>query len=212
MAVTLTIPELTASLRLSADDTAMPNAPLSGMLTRHLEVATAEVEGYAPAAPVATQNEAVVRMVGWLWEASPTMQGNPFIHSGARALLSRWHSLVVAPIGAALTPITPSPHVLQVIGGLSANDTPEASELTIAPVTPGIIPFPVFDDRHVLIWKPASDGLLTSIVFRDDSTKLNVIGAWTQWPMAIIHGHLVGNVWVSNQLLTFTVARELEAS
>lgn len=108
-----------------------------------------------------------------------------------------------------LVPTTPV-HVLQVIGGLSADATPEDSELTIAPTTPGVVPFPAFDSRHILLWKPRADGPITSVVFSDDPTKDNQIGAFTKWPSAITHGHLVGDVWVSNQNLTFTDPMDVE--
>lgn len=96
MAVTITSTELDAELHLDDDTKAQ----------RLLSVATELVNGYAPGAPDAVSNEAVIRTAGWLWE-SPA--GNPMSHtvgdvattfatgnlsalrhSGAMSLLSRW--------------------------------------------------------------------------------------------------------------------------
>ena len=74
--------------------------------TRLLAVAKPTVERYAPAAPAAIQNEAVIRFAGWLNESpasgarsesigdisttfSPAMTGG-LRASGAMALLSPW--------------------------------------------------------------------------------------------------------------------------
>ena len=74
--------------------------------TRLMSVASALVTRYAPAAPTAIANEAVIRTAGWLAEQpsasitsesegdirtsyAPTMQ-SALRHSGAMALLSPW--------------------------------------------------------------------------------------------------------------------------
>ena len=71
------------------------------------EAAAAQVERYAPGAPQAAKNEAVVRLAGWLHSVTPrqhrrasvggdiAIQFSPlaadgFRHSGARAMLSAW--------------------------------------------------------------------------------------------------------------------------
>ena len=74
--------------------------------TRLLAVATEAVERYAPDAPSATQNEAVIRCAGWLAEqptaavrsesvgdvstAFAPSHASALRHSGAMALLSLW--------------------------------------------------------------------------------------------------------------------------
>ena len=74
--------------------------------TQLLAVATAMVENYAPAAPDAVQDEAVIRCAGWLAEQPAaairseqvgeivtgyaTSNMSALRHSGAMALLSRW--------------------------------------------------------------------------------------------------------------------------
>ena len=102
-------------MRISADPTVAPSEPILGILTGILATAKGEVEGYAPAAPEEPQNEATIRMAGWLYESSPLTQGNPFIHSGARALLARYHTsapvntgIVPSPVGVTETIIVPS--------------------------------------------------------------------------------------------------------
>ena len=115
MAVTLTVAKLAARMRISADPAVAPSEPILGILTGILATAKGEVEGYAPAAPEEPQNEATIRMAGWLYESSPLTQGNPFIHSGARALLSRYHTsapvntgILPSPVGVTETIIVPS--------------------------------------------------------------------------------------------------------
>ena len=78
----------------------------SALAVRILPVATALVERFAPAAPEAIQNEAVIRVSGWLAEQpaaairsdkigdletafAPT-HTSALRHSGAMALLSPW--------------------------------------------------------------------------------------------------------------------------
>ena len=97
MAVTLTAADLAAAV--GADDTT------AGRL---LGVAKTLVEGWAPDAPEAIQNEAVIRAAGWLNEhpasgamlvevggistryASPANAASALRHSGAMSLLSDW--------------------------------------------------------------------------------------------------------------------------
>ena len=95
MAVTITAQAL--ANQLGADSTTA---------LRLLEVSTALVELYAPAAPEAVQNEAAIRCAGWLYEqpaAAITRESEGEIsssfavasmsalrNSGAMALLSVW--------------------------------------------------------------------------------------------------------------------------
>ena len=91
MAVTLTVEQLAAHLRLSDGESVAE--PTAGILTRHLATATALIESYAPNAPEAVQNEAAIRLCGWLYDApSHGMRGiqNGLSASGAAALLGRW--------------------------------------------------------------------------------------------------------------------------
>ena len=88
MAVTLTVDALMAALRLT--DTAEERAEA----TVKLASATATVERRAPDAPDAIQNEAAIRVAGYLYDM-PTAgmaerYGNPFRSSGAASLLFPW--------------------------------------------------------------------------------------------------------------------------
>lgn len=91
MALTITVEQLAAHLRLS-DGQAVAE-PTNGILTRHLETARVLIESYAESAPEAAQNEAAIRLVGWLYDL-PThgMRGiqNGLSASGAAALLGPW--------------------------------------------------------------------------------------------------------------------------
>lgn len=97
MAVTLTADEL--RLALGADST------VSGRTNSIFAAVVARVERYAPGAPDAIQNEAVIVYGAWLYQATaqrrnvfPTDQEGPpinasraFLLSGAQGLLSSWH-------------------------------------------------------------------------------------------------------------------------
>ena len=92
MSVTLTPVQLAASLRIGDGTTALVE-PQATVLARVLGTAKATVERYAKDAPQAVQDEAAVRMAGYLFDAPP---GNSqrFTHafqdSGAQALLAPW--------------------------------------------------------------------------------------------------------------------------
>ena len=97
MAVTLTSTELEDAVP-SIDDTVQAD--------RLLDVATELVNGFAPLAPDAVANEAVIRTAGWLsGKPSDSVRGqsvgdieiqyasseqSALRHSGAMSLLSRW--------------------------------------------------------------------------------------------------------------------------
>ena len=96
--VTITAAELAEALGWSAKD--------AGGAPHLLAVGTALVERYAPCAPEALQNEAVIRVAGWLadmpeasvaeWSLGEMRQSyavgqiSALRHSGAMALLSPW--------------------------------------------------------------------------------------------------------------------------
>ena len=96
MAVTLTATELEAALAINA-----------ALAARLHAVAVALVERFAPGAPVAIQNEAVIRTAGWLMETpsggirsesvgdirtgyDTARSLGALRHSGAMGLLSPW--------------------------------------------------------------------------------------------------------------------------
>ena len=89
MAVTITVAQLSEALRLTVSGA--PEPPALGIITRQLATAAALVNQRAPAADSDTQNEAVVRLVGWLYDQPAsgirTVQG-AWSHSGAASLLA----------------------------------------------------------------------------------------------------------------------------
>ena len=88
MAVTLTALDFAIALRVS-DGAAPLESPIDSLMGRLLTASTALVEDYAGAAPEAIQNEATIRLGGFLYDAAPSRQfQNPMDNSGARALLA----------------------------------------------------------------------------------------------------------------------------
>ena len=104
MAVTITVSALATALRVNSTEA-----------TRLLAVSTALIDRYAPDAPEAIANEAVIRCSGWLDEQphaavrsetigdistayAPNMQ-SALRHSGAMALLSPWKIRRAGAIG-----------------------------------------------------------------------------------------------------------------
>ena len=87
--------------------------------------------------------------------------------------------------------------------GLSADDTPEGSELTIAAAN-GVGTIPAFVDMFMLIARLATEGDITSVVFSDDLSQTNQIGAFAKHADTVVPpGETeMFAVWVSNQLLT----------
>ena len=85
MAVTLTVEQLAAALRLgdTTDETAEA--------TRLLAYATEAVTKHTPAAPDATANEAAIRLAGYLFDqpnaGRGVMYANALRNSGAAAIL-----------------------------------------------------------------------------------------------------------------------------
>ena len=93
MAVTLTVNQVAVGLRLITDPTAPVPEPYVSLLSRSLAVAMARVEREAPGAPVATQNEAAIRICGWLFDADAADQNgqqDAYRASGAASLLSAY--------------------------------------------------------------------------------------------------------------------------
>ena len=90
MAVTLTVLELSAALRIGDGATAL-DAPISAIMNRLLGAATAMVEEYAADAPEAVQNEAAVRAASYLYDndgARNRRFSDVLAFSGAISILS----------------------------------------------------------------------------------------------------------------------------
>ena len=93
MAVSLTVTELAAAMRLGDGATA-PTPPLDAILARLLAVGTVTAELTAPAAPDQVLNEAVVRMAAYAYDSPAAGRAASYAdawnNSGAAALCSRW--------------------------------------------------------------------------------------------------------------------------
>ena len=112
-------------------------AAYDAMLTRRMEQAENRIEGYAPGAPPSAKSEAAVRWIGYAMDTPTASAGTAFAdafrHSGAMAELAPFRNIAHHDLDTPETGLRPSVHVLQVVGGLSADATPVASELTILP-------------------------------------------------------------------------------
>ena len=93
MAVTRTVAQLGADLRIG-DGLIAPTGAAGAVLGRVDATARALVEAYAPDAPDAIQNEAYVRLAGWLYDSDPSGAspgGRAAMRaSGAAALLGQF--------------------------------------------------------------------------------------------------------------------------
>ena len=90
--------------------------------------------------------------------------------------------------------------------GTSDDATPEGTELTIAGSNnQGTIPA-YSGGKHHLIARLSSESDITSVLYSDDQSQTNQIGAFTEYGSTVAHGTDLYNVWVSNQLLTQTAA------
>ena len=75
--------------------------PQASVISRILASATALVESYAPNAPESIQNEAAIRVGGYLYDSPPGASmrfANPLGDSGAQALLARFRIVRATPI------------------------------------------------------------------------------------------------------------------
>lgn len=87
--------------------------------------------------------------------------------------------------------------------GLSDDDTPQGSEITIEGVA-GVGTIPAFTDKYMLIARLDADPDIVSVVFSDDASQTNQIGAFTKHSGTVTISGQTGDfaVWVSNQELT----------
>jgi len=135
MAVTTTQAAVTVAIRAAASASAIP-AEVTAAMDLIFPAAVAIVTEYAPAAPDAVQNAAVVRLAGWLYDADPTdsRSMDAIRVSGAAPLLMPWRvhrAGAIAGAGAAPGP-SPSPTP-------SGLPTPPASGHFILTVTNGVL-------------------------------------------------------------------------
>ena len=91
--------------------------------------------------------------------------------------------------------------------GLSADAIPVPAEATIT-ATNGSASIGAFTDMRILIYRAAAQPDIVSVLFSDDDSDTNQLGAFTKYNSTVIPTSETApfNVWVSNQLLTQAVA------
>ena len=135
MAVTITASAAAVAIRAATNETAISD-PVQTVLDVLFPAAQACVLDYAPNAPDAVHNAALVRLLGWLWDADPTETriSDALQISGGSALLAAWREHRAGIVGAAAAPGVPS-------------NIPEPGEGTFVLVAEGgaikWIPFPL---------------------------------------------------------------------
>ena len=127
MAVTITNAEIAVAIRAAATADSVP-APIATVLSFLAPAATAMILHYAPDAPDAMHNAALIRLAGWLYDADPTDSriSDALTVSGAANLLSQWRAhragIITAtgetpggggiPTGAGLPPLPETGHFI----------------------------------------------------------------------------------------------------
>ena len=110
MAVTLQVPEVAVAIRAATETDAVDPRVLQ-VLRIMVPAATAIIESYAPGAPDAVANAALVRLTGWLWDSDPSEggTGRALQNSGSAALLAQWRRQRAAALDADLSPAPGTP-------------------------------------------------------------------------------------------------------
>jgi len=91
VSVTITEEVAAVAIRAAASGATLP-ASTQVALNVLFPAATSMVERYAPEAPDAIHDAAVVRLLGWMWDSEPAMATSRtgIVASGAAAVLSMW--------------------------------------------------------------------------------------------------------------------------
>ena len=91
MPITLTNDEVAVGIRAATNENQVPQ-PVSTLLHFLVPAGKAIVEEYAPKAPDSVLDMALIRVVGWMYDADPAeaITSNPLLMSGAGAILARW--------------------------------------------------------------------------------------------------------------------------
>jgi hypothetical protein len=112
MAVTITLEALAVSLGIVGTATDTIPDETRAELQRLLTLAGAQVTAFAPDAPDAAHDEAVVRLCGWLYDTDPAAGqrgADPLSLSGAAGVLSRWRLQRLVGAGAVAPGPAPGP-------------------------------------------------------------------------------------------------------
>ena len=110
MAVTLTPADVAVAIRAATATDAVP-APVTTVLGFLVPAASALVLDYAPTAPDAVHNGALIRLAGWLYDSDPAdpAVGRALQVSGAASLLAPYRQHRAGAVGAATPVPTPAP-------------------------------------------------------------------------------------------------------
>ena len=126
MAVTLTLEQLADHLRIERAAIGA-GEPARTILVELMQVGTERVEQYAPDAPRDTQNLAVARFAGYVYDApsasAGATYGPAFLNSGAVSLLNPWRRA-----GAGMVHPVPGPPVVTEETDLEPTATPVVTE------------------------------------------------------------------------------------
>ncbi len=129
----VTVEDLAVSLRLSTDGLTL-SAPQTTQLTRLLGVGEAMVDLLVSGAPEAIQDECIVRLASYLWDAPigrRDSHANAWVNSGAGGLAARWLTQRVAD-GQGVTPSRDTS------GGVSAAQVEALIQTALAAYDPGV--------------------------------------------------------------------------
>ena len=144
--------------------------------------------------------------------ADPVLTGTPTAPTAANGSNTQQlatTAYVTTAVGATPTPL---PGSLTVQMGTSADAVPTAAELTIA-ATAGVGTVPAYaGSMYLLIARLDSESDLTSVLFSDDPSNTNQIGAFTKYASTVTVSGSAYAVWVSNQALTQTAALTVTAA
>lgn len=111
---------------------------------------------------------------------------------------NRWSAWI--PLGGASVPMAPD----DMYFGTSTDATPQGAELAIeAQNGMGIIPA-YAGDMHHLIARLATENDIISVMYSDDQSQTNQIGAFTKFASTVVPTSAIQpfNVWVSEQALS----------
>ena len=129
------VEDLGVSLRLSTNGLNL-TAPQIVSLTRLLAVGEAHVGLLIPDAPEAIQDECIVRLAGYLWDAPlgrRDSHSNAWINSGSGALASRWLTQAIADDAPPPSPAGGAPS-----GGVTVEQVDQLITEALAAFDPGV--------------------------------------------------------------------------
>ena len=97
-----------------------------------------------------------------------------------------------------IIPISPPVGPLTILLGISDDDVPEASELTITTIV-GVGTYPAHaGEKYLLIGRPTSEGDISSVAF-DDSPAIPQFGAYQKYANQILVGVVNYSAWITNR-------------